>query len=361
MLEWLFENKQYDRVVYIDPDIYVYRPMQEVEEALDNGKLMVLTPHLTGRLDDKSPDELAILRAGTYNLGFISLARHDSLLEFLHWWQEKLEFQCVVDISNGLFVDQKWMDLVPGMFPDVEILRHEGYNVAYWNVFHRSVEVRTDVTTVNGVPLVFFHFSGLDPAVPTNFSKHQNRYTLKNIPSIEKLALQYAERVMGNGYNEFKRLQYAFDSFLNGQKITDFVRYYYRNSPEMQSAMGNNPFAAQDLILNNAEDNFITPYMRGLWLSRADLRAAFPDIDSHPCQLQFARWFIDNATAEVGVPLEYVEPVRKKLENMEQKLSPAGRLFVKLAETLGPHVVTKFPVAWREKAKAWIYAGQSRE
>lgn len=358
MLEWLFE-KQYERVVYIDPDIFVYRPMLEVEEALGNGKLMVLTPHLTGRLDEKAPDELAILRAGTYNLGFIALSRHNSLFEFLHWWQDKLEFQCVVDIDNGLFVDQKWIDLVPGIFPDVEILRHEGYNVAYWNLFHRAVSWSEDTPTVNGVPLVFFHFSGFDPANPIEFSKHQNRFTLEELPEIKKLALNYAECVMANGYNTFKQVQYAFGRFTDGQKINDFVRCYYRNSPDIRAEMGDNPFLAQGLIYNNADDDFISPYMRALWASRADLRATFPDIDNPFYRHHFIRWVIDNATAENGVPAEYVESLRNKLKNSGQTVGPAGRLFVKVAETLGPPIVTKFPVAWREKAKALIYRSSS--
>jgi len=354
MLEWLFKNPQYDRVIYIDPDIYLYKPMHEVEDALSSGSLMVLTPHLTGQLDDKHPDEQAILRAGSYNLGFIALSRHDSVLDFLHWWQNKLEFQCVVDLENGLFVDQKWMDLVPGMFPDVKILRHEGYNVAYWNLFHRKVAASSEGVTVNGVPLIFFHFSGFDPAEPTKFSKHQNRYSLEDIPGVKQLALHYAERVMANGYNEFKKLKYAFDCFNDEQKISDFVRYYYRNSPEVQATAGDNPFEAKESILGNVDIDFVTPYMRGLWGSRADLRAAFPDIDGRD-RMSYARWFVDNATAEGYVPIEYVIPVRKKLEKMEKRLSTVGRLFVKVAETFGPPIVTKFPVAWREKVKAVIY------
>lgn len=354
MAEWLFKNPRYERVVYIDPDIYLYSPMNEVEAALSNGSLMVLTPHLTGQLDEKHPDEQTILRAGSYNLGFIALSRHHSILDFLHWWQSKLEYKCIVDLGNGLFVDQKWMDLVPGMFPDVTVLRHEGYNVAYWNLFHRQVDLSKDGTFINGVPLVFFHFSGFDPVNPTKFSKHQNRYTLEDLPGVKPLALHYAGRVMANGYNEFKKMKYSFDNFTDGQKISDFARYAYRNSPEIQASAGDNPFEAQESILGNVDNDVVTPYMRGLLASRADLRSAFPDIDGRD-KLNFAHWFVDNATAEGGVPIEYIIPVRKKLESIDQRVSKAGRLFIKIAETFGPPIVTRFPVAWREKVKSVLY------
>lgn len=115
-LAWLFERGDYDRVIYLDPDIFLYQRLEEVERALDAGSLMCLTPHLTRQLStDLKPNEIDILRAGAYNLGFIALGRHPGLAGFLAWWQSKLEFDCLVDFEAGLFVDQKWIDLAPGI------------------------------------------------------------------------------------------------------------------------------------------------------------------------------------------------------------------------------------------------------
>ncbi len=44
----LFE--QYDRVIYLDPDIYVYQRLLPVENALDSGNNFVFTPHFNGLL-----------------------------------------------------------------------------------------------------------------------------------------------------------------------------------------------------------------------------------------------------------------------------------------------------------------------
>jgi len=239
MFEWLFKSKQYERVVYLDPDIYLYRPMLEVEEALACGSLMVLTPHLTGPLaDGKKPTELDIMRAGAYNLGFIALARHASMLPFLKWWQSKLEFQCIVDFASGLFVDQKWIDLVPGMFPDVFILRHEGYNVAYWNLLHRIVSKTDGGHLVNGVKLVFCHFSGLDPETPHNLSKYQDRFVLSDLPEFETLALEYCERLIKHGFIECRKWKYSFGMFADGTPIKDYHRQSYNNTPSLQATVG---------------------------------------------------------------------------------------------------------------------------
>lgn len=156
-MQYLLE-RGYEKVIYIDPDILLYGPLREVLGLLDSGASIVLTPHLLAPIDDGArPTELDIRRAGTYNLGFCAVKKSPIALNMLSWWQTKLERDCVVDFERGVFVDQSWMDLVPGMFDGVEILRHPGYNVAYWNLAERLVQGdETDAVTVNGAPLVFF-------------------------------------------------------------------------------------------------------------------------------------------------------------------------------------------------------------
>ena len=136
---WLAARHQSQPIIYLDPDILVLAPLVDVLEATASGALAVLTPHLTAPLtDDKHPNELAILRAGAYNLGFIAVGAHPSRGDLVRWWGKRLEFGAFVDVASGLFTDQKWIDLVPGLFPDVAILRHPGYNLAYWNLRQRG-------------------------------------------------------------------------------------------------------------------------------------------------------------------------------------------------------------------------------
>lgn len=244
---WMFEHlfaRGYDRVLYFDPDIQLFSTLQE----LDEHSFLTLTPHLTGRISgDNHPSELSVLQAGTYNLGFLGVSRHEALPRFLSWWQEKLEYQCVVDIANGLFVDQKWIDLTPGMFPDVTVLRHEGYNVAYWNLEHRRVAIAGDAITVNGLPLRFFHFSGSDPAFPQLVSKHSQQ-PIERAGAAGTLVTRYLASLHAAGYREFRHAPYAFATFHDGTRIPDGARIAYRNSPELQAAAGEDPFAHPELF-----------------------------------------------------------------------------------------------------------------
>jgi hypothetical protein len=148
---------------YLDPDIYVYRPLDGVREGLAQAQL-VLTPHVTRPLlGDANPNDQAILRSGVYNLGFVAGRAEPKVLALMSWWADRCEFDCRVDLPNGLFTDQKWMDMSPGFVDSVAIHRAPDMNLAYWNLEGRTLAKTKAGWTVDGQPLTFFHFSGFDP------------------------------------------------------------------------------------------------------------------------------------------------------------------------------------------------------
>lgn len=254
MFAYLFA-RGYDRVVYLDPDIVIYSPLAELD-AGPPGTFLTLTPHLTGSIKgDEHPSERTIGMAGAYNLGFLAVSRQPQLERFLAWWQEKLEYQCVVDPARGLFVDQKWIDLVPGLFPGIRILRHDGYNVAYWNLGQRTVAAGAatgplpDVPTVNGQPLRFFHFSGYDPAAPQMVSRHHHALRLADAGDARQLIEDYSASLRTAGYESFRDAPYAFGTFTDGRPIPEMARIAYRESPELQAAAGADPFKCPELFL----------------------------------------------------------------------------------------------------------------
>jgi len=340
MFEWLFRQQGGERVVYLDPDIYVYRPLAEVEAALGSGSTMVLTPHLTGPLDDEHhPNELDIVMAGAYNLGFLALAKHESTLDFLAWWQSKLEFHCVVDHAKGTFVDQKWLDLAPGMFENVTILRHEGYNVAYWNLAHREVAKAGNEYLVNGRPLVFYHFSGLNPKSPEGLSKHQDRFRLSRLDAVRALADAYIERLRKNGADAASQYRYAFGYFTNGQPIPDSIRELYRQDDDFQRSAGENPFELDVAYLNRPLDSAeegacpITVVMRHVWNKRPDVQQAYPKIFTED-RLAFAQWFVRTGAHESGIPEACISPVASALRPPVQPTPVPSQ--VALADSAAP-------------------------
>jgi glycosyltransferase involved in cell wall biosynthesis len=228
--QWLEEHHPDALVVYLDPDILVLARLDEVVAAADAGALAVVTPHLTAPLDDgKQPDELAIMRAGTYNLGFIALGSHPQRPALTAWWARHLEFGALIDFEAGTFTDQKWIELVPGMFPDVRILRHPGYNLAYWNLAHRAISLSPDgALTAGGLPVSFVHFSGVDPANPDVFSKHQDRFDAHSIGVLRETYLRYLDLLRENGQARYARVAYAYARLRDGTVITSEMRAVFR-------------------------------------------------------------------------------------------------------------------------------------
>ncbi|HEY5798915.1 MAG TPA: glycosyltransferase family 4 protein, partial [Burkholderiaceae bacterium] len=242
-------QRGHKQVLYIDPDIRLYRPLDHVFDLLDGGASLVLTPHLAEPLSDgEIPTELDIRVVGTYNLGFCGVSAHSAGRAFLRWWQGKLERGCVVDQPNGMFVDQSWVDLAPAMFDDVAVLRHPGYNAAYWNLAERQVTRENGEWHINGAPLAFFHFSGIDPQNPEKISKYQRRYTLSTIGAdARELIVQYCRAVVGNGQSQYRGLPYGYARFDDGTTIAAATRTAYRLSDTPRTRVAHRPFAHPEL------------------------------------------------------------------------------------------------------------------
>lgn len=247
-------RRGYDRVVYLDPDVVVYSRLDEVDR--DDGAFITLTPHLTRPVEDAFHErERSILLAGAWNLGFIAVTRDPQLESFLHWWSTRLEHGCVVEPKRGLFVDQKWIDLVPGLFDRVVALRHEGYNVAYWNLGQRIVtRDATGAYAVNGQPLRFFHFSGFDPSVPDEVSRHDPSQKASASGDASALFDACARALRSAGFDSFRDAPYAYGTFTDGTRVTDAMRIAYRNSPQLYADAGGDPFARPDLFRGIREE-----------------------------------------------------------------------------------------------------------
>lgn len=226
-LSWLI-GKGYRKVIYLDPDILLYSSISPVTRALESNSI-VLTPHMLSPLprDGKQPDEAHIMHTGVYNLGFIGVANDVNTRAFLEWWSEKCLGACYDEPGNGLFVDQRYVDLVPALFNGVHILRHKGCNVAYWNLHERtSADGRIDC----GGSLVFFHFSGYRPDAASEMSKYQDRHFLGGSSEVDSLFDEYRRRLVCNGFGAGGSGDYSFGRYKNGEQIGVVARRLYSHT-----------------------------------------------------------------------------------------------------------------------------------
>ncbi|MFN3835005.1 MAG: glycosyltransferase [Glycocaulis sp.] len=333
-----------ESAVYLDPDIFVLRPLDAVEAALKDGAGLVLTPHSEAPLDDGAdPDDARLLRTGSYNLGFAAFADTDETRRFLHWWGERLRSDCRVAISEGLFVDQKWMDLAPAYVRATHILHHPGYNAAYWNLAHRPVTVSGADWMARGEPLVFFHFSGVVPGNPAIFSKHQDRFTVADIGPLKGLLERYLEALDANGHSYWKGVPYGYGFDAEGAAVSDIARAVYRHAfpkpcdeplaaGEALDALCNAPFA--DLPQNPGP---VTNFTYALWAGREDLRAHF-DLATPSGRVDYNGWILQSGIGEHRIEPRYLAHLGVTGSNapLAGRLGAPVRLLLKYRHLLRP-------------------------
>jgi len=195
-------------VMYLDPDIKVYGDFREVLRETGDAEI-ALTPHALTPipLDGQFPQENLFLNHGTFNLGFLLLRRGEESQRLLAWWAERLREKAVIQLVEGYFTDQIWMNLVPVYFEKVRILRSFGLNLAFWNLHERTVSSDPGGGyRVNGRdPLVFVHFSSYSPLVPEQFiSRREIRFRFAERPDVAPLYREYGQDLLRAGYEEMR-------------------------------------------------------------------------------------------------------------------------------------------------------------
>lgn len=231
-------------VFYLDPDIVVLGALDPLLDRLQAGDVLV-TPHQTepdSTFEGIQDNELSSLRHGAFNLGFLGVAPTAEGRRFADWWAERLRRFCWAEVENGLFTDQRWIDLTPAFFPTLQIHRDPGCNVATWNLSSRQVTGTAPYNLrVNGQPLRFFHFSGFDSGA----QKHMLDKFGRHSPALYELRDWYAALCEEAGQSRLGAAAWAYACYDNGAPITPHQRYLYRHRDDVCAAF-REPFAALD-------------------------------------------------------------------------------------------------------------------
>lgn len=152
--------KEFDKMIYVDNDIYFYNDVQFLFDELDPFDIL-LTPHHYPKNPEKNQNWLeANFRRGLYNAGFF--ACNKKAINALDWWAKCCLYRCENNVWRGLFVDQKYLDLIPLIHENTYVLKHRGCNVAAWNKVENKMLKTNDEVLINGTyPIIFYHFNEL--------------------------------------------------------------------------------------------------------------------------------------------------------------------------------------------------------
>lgn len=172
----------YDRVIYVDNDIFFYSSPDFLFEKLKTADFL-LTPHFYKANPKNDQNWLeANFRVGLYNAGFFGANKN--AIPILEWWANCCLYAMSKSYWRGLYDDQKYLDLIPIQFDNVEIVKHRGCNFAGWNCDDGAMEMKDNYLHINGDSLVFIHFAALSMQ---RFSKNDSVVFTYYQKYIEKL------------------------------------------------------------------------------------------------------------------------------------------------------------------------------
>lgn len=221
-------------IVYLDPDIQVFNNFILLEKYLEEDDIL-LTPHILNPLsvDDLKPSENLFLNYGIYNLGFLALnPKSKNALDLLEWWEDKTLKIGFRRVSDGLFVDQLWINLAPVFFKNVKVLSEYGFNVAPWNLHERnSIEIfDNEYIMKDNSKLVFYHFSSYNYKKPELFSKYYDRYNSVVLSNeIFELYNQYYNKLIKNKVAYFSGIKCHFvkvnDKIVKKKNLFEVILY----------------------------------------------------------------------------------------------------------------------------------------
>lgn len=317
VLKKLLARPDCEAVLYFDPDVELFSELEDLLKNFEDASIL-LTPHITSpekKEENVINYELCPLQYGVYNFGFVGVKNSPVGREYANWWQKRLERFCYSDIPNGIFTDQKWNDIVPGIFPEVKILRDTRFNVAAWNTTNRKI-VRTsdEKWEVDGKPVGFYHFTGIDSG-----AHHAMVRQFSCSPSDQiKFVDIYVEKMHKAAQDPLCQRAWAFSTYLDGEKIDEKARIYVRDDKNMGKIF-KNPFDPAE-----QPQNFRQWYHENVQMPQA-LRAADSQVSAAVIMdLQQTIRTIEESTC-----WRLTAPLRKFLDALKQ-----SKVFILLKKTV---------------------------
>lgn len=103
-----------------------------------------------------------LARYGRFNAGFV-VVRNDATGRrcIADWRADCLAWCHETVMPDGRFMNQGYLDAWPDRYPGVHVIDHPGANLGPWNIERFALDADESGVSVDGQPLVFYHFSGV--------------------------------------------------------------------------------------------------------------------------------------------------------------------------------------------------------
>jgi hypothetical protein len=234
---------EYEAVIFLDPDTCIFNSLCTLVDDLEKHSIVVTPHYTTPQPRHPAESDLAMMRFGSFNLGFFAVRRAPQGLNFLEWWSARSIDYSFMESQFGLSTDQKWVSIAPCFFNELHVSFNLGYNVAPWNTFERDISVSRGSYRVNGIyPLVFFHFSNFDADDVEYLNKRASSESGKHYPALKELGTFYAAS-LAKMSARITKMEYAFDYMSDGTYLSPTLRRAYA-AVRSEMPKGHDPFDA---------------------------------------------------------------------------------------------------------------------
>lgn len=143
-----------DVITYLDADLLFFSDPRPIYEEFGNNSILIIEHRY-------APEKAQLATtSGIYNVGLMAFRRDESGLACLNWWRARCLEWCYARVEDNKFGDQKYLDDWPTRFTDVTVLQHPGAGLAPWNLTRYTIDVASDVISVDGDALIFYHYHG---------------------------------------------------------------------------------------------------------------------------------------------------------------------------------------------------------
>jgi hypothetical protein len=140
---------------YVDADLAFFSDPQPVFDELGDKDILIHEHRYCSRMLSYAET------SGIFNVGLIAIRNSPEGRACLDRWRLQCLEKCELDPDNGYCGDQKYLDEWPQLYKNLVILRHPGAALAPWNIENYAIGSRKGQVTVDGQPLIFYHYHAL--------------------------------------------------------------------------------------------------------------------------------------------------------------------------------------------------------
>ena len=172
-LPWhiLQNNPSIEAITYLDADLLFYSSLEPIFEEIGVNSIAIIEHRFTPRLKEREEN-------GIFCVEWVGFRRDEEGLACLSRWREQCIEWCYNRLDNGRMGDQKYLDEWPDRYKSCHIIQHAGAGIAPWNYAQYNFDSDTDGNiTVEGIPLVFYHFHQFQLLDNGHFNRLSTYYT----------------------------------------------------------------------------------------------------------------------------------------------------------------------------------------